>query len=179
MFPKVENKEPGMPRTISPLAQAVDRYDATLRALARWAPLPLRLIVGCGFWAHGLAKIAKGPDHFIAILQAVGVPFPALSGWAAILTELIGGPLILLGAFVPLVSLPMAVVLAVAALTVHWPYGFSSIKLMAYVDGRAQFGPPGYETDLLYLACLVALVMMGPGPYAADNALRRRFGRKP
>jgi hypothetical protein len=25
---------------------------------------------------------------------------------------------------------------------------------MSVTNGRAQFGPPGYETDLLYLACL-------------------------
>jgi putative oxidoreductase len=33
----------------------------------------------------------------------------------------------------------------------------------------AQFGPPGYECDLLYLACLAALVMAGPGPLAVDE----------
>jgi putative oxidoreductase len=36
-----------------------------------------------------------------------------------------------------------------AMFTVHLPYGFSSIKIKAIVDGRAQFGPPGYECDLL------------------------------
>ena len=36
----------------------------------------------------------------------------------------------LLGAFVVLASLPMAVVLLVTMFTVHLPYGFSSIKLL-------------------------------------------------
>jgi hypothetical protein len=33
----------------------------------------------------------------------------------------------------------------------------------------AQFGPPGYEVDLLYIACLAALVLGGSGPFAIDR----------
>jgi putative oxidoreductase len=94
--------------------------------------------------------------------------------WLSILTELIGGLAVLLGAFVPLVSLPLAGLLFVAILTVHLPYGFSSIKLMSVISGRAQFGPPGYEVDLLYLACLAALVLGGSGPMAIDHYLRKK-----
>jgi putative oxidoreductase len=46
-------------------------------------------------------------------------------------------------------ALPMAAVLLVAMLTVHLPYGFSSIKLISVSPAGAQFGPPGYECDLL------------------------------
>jgi putative oxidoreductase len=56
-----------------------------------------------------------------------------------------------------LASIPMAAVLLVAMFTVHLPYGFSSIKLQAVTAAGAQFGPSGFETDLLYLACLAAL----------------------
>ena len=54
----------------------------------------------------------------------------------------------------------------VAIVTVHLPYGFSSIKLMKMVDGRAQFGPPGDECDLLYTACIVTLALCGPSPWS-------------
>ena len=80
----------------------------------------------------------------------------------------------LLGALVPLASIPMATVLLVAMVTVHLPYGFSSIKLLAVTAARAQFGPPGFETDLLYLACLAALVLGGSGPLAIDGLLVKR-----
>jgi putative oxidoreductase len=60
---------------------------------------------------------------------------------------------------------------------VHLQYGFSSIKLLAVTSAGAQFGPPGYETDLLYLACLAALVFGGSGPFAVDGWLARH-GRK-
>ena len=78
--------------------------------------------------------------------------------------EILGGFAILIGAFVSLASIPMAIVLVVAIVTVHWQYGFSSIKLLAVTATGAQFGPPGYECDLLYLACLAALVLGGSGP---------------
>ena len=136
--------------------------------------LPLRLIVGCGFLEHGYAKVARGPDVFIGILHAIGMPFAFFLGWATIVIELVGGLLILFGAFVPLASAPMIVVLLVAILTVHLPNGFSSIKLLAYDGSGAHFGPPGYETDLLYLAALVALCFGGAGPFSLDGYVSAR-----
>src|SRR5258705_13987687 len=112
--------------------------------IARWAPVPLRLIVGYGFMEHGFAKLARGLDAFPAILQALGVPAPHLMGWLTILIEIVGGLAVLLGALVPLASVPMAAVLLVAMITVHLPYGFSSIKLLAATAARPQFGPPGF-----------------------------------
>jgi len=142
--------------------------------IARWAPIPLRLIVGYGFMEHGFAKLARGLDAFPAILQALGVPTPHLMGWLTIFVEIVGGLAVLLGALVPLASIPMAAVLLVATITVHLPYGFSSIKLQAVTAAGAQFGPPGFETDLLYLACLAALVLGGSGPLAIDSLLAKR-----
>jgi putative oxidoreductase len=143
-------------------------------AVARWAPIPLRLIVGYGFMQHGFAKLFKGPEAFAVILQAIGVPEPHLAAWLTILIEIVGGLAVLLGAFIPLVSLPMAALLFVAIFTVHLPYGFASIKLMSVTSGHAQFGTPGYECDLLYLACLAALVLGGSGPMAIGGYLKRK-----
>jgi putative oxidoreductase len=139
--------------------------------LQPWAAIPLRLIVGYGFMAHGYAKLANGPEHFIGALRALGVPAPALAGWATIAVELVGGACVLAGAFVAFISLPLMAVLLVAAVTVHLPYGFSSIKLQAITNGRAQFGPPGYELDLLYIAALATLALGGCGRFAVDNWL--------
>src|SRR5262245_3518777 len=149
--------------------------SGTLVGASRWAPLSLRLIVGFGFIAHGYAKLAKGPEAFVAIVHAIGVPAPYLMAWLTIGIELLGGLAVLLGAFVPLVSLPMAAVLLVAIFTVHLPFGFTSIKLLAVTAAGPQFGPPGYETDLLYLACLVALVLGGSGRWPIDRLIVRKF----
>jgi hypothetical protein len=48
----------------------------------------------------------------------------------------------------------------------------SSIKLMAVIAAGPQFGPPGYERNLLYLACLATLVLRGSGPLAIDGFLK-------
>ncbi|HZZ31916.1 MAG TPA: DoxX family protein [Phenylobacterium sp.] len=137
----------------------------------------MRLIIGYGFMEHGVAKLLHGPSHFVDIIGAIGVPAPAFMAWLTIIVELVGGSAVLLGAAVPLASIPMAAVLLVAILTVHLPYGFSSIKLQAVTATGAHFGQPGYETDLLYLAGLAALVLGGSGPLALDRAARRTLGR--
>src|SRR5215467_10287857 len=138
-------------------------------SLAPYAALPLRLIVGYGFLAHGFAKWLKGSEVFAGILLATGVPFPHFMAWLTIATEIVVGIAFLIGAFVPLVSIPAIILLVVAIFTVHLPYGFSSIKLVSVNNGRAQFGPPGYECDLLYIACIVALALIGPTPWSVDK----------
>lgn len=154
----------------SPFAFLKDRAS-----IARWAAVPLRLIVGYGFMEHGYAKLSRGPEVFAAILHGLGVPAPHFMAWLTILAELIGGLAVLLGVFIPLVSLPMATLLFVTIFTVHLPYGFSSIKLMSVTAGHPQFGPPGYEVSLLYVACLAALVLAGPGPISMDGHLRKKL----
>jgi putative oxidoreductase len=136
------------------------------------------LVVGYGFIAHGLAKLEKGPAQFVAIVHAIGTPAPHFMAWLTILVELLGGLAVLLGAFVPYASVPMAAILLVAIFTVHLPFGFTSIKLLAVTASGPKFGPPGYETDLLYLACLATLVLAGSGPLAVDSWIAARFRRK-
>jgi len=127
------------------------------------------LIVGYGFIAHGYAKVVNGPDHFAASLQALGVPASQVMAWVTIGFELLGGLAVLIGVYIPFISLPLAAILLVAAITVHLPYGFSSIKLRAVTAAGPQFGPPGYETNLLYLAALATLVLGGSGPLALTS----------
>ena len=148
-------------------------------AVARYVPLPLRLIVGYGFAQHGCAKLWRGSGDFAGLLHALGTPYPHFFAWTTIVTEIAGGACILLGAFVPPVSIPMAVVLLVAIFTVHLQYGFSSIKLREITPAGAHFGEPGYETDLLYLACIAALVIGGSGPLSIDGWMSRYAHRQP
>src|SRR5258708_23150082 len=113
--------------------------------------VPLRLVLGLGFFEHGFAKLSRGADDFIAILHAMGLPYADLLGWATIAVEIVSGLLVLFGAFVPVAALPMIIVLLVAIFTVHLPNGFSSLKLGSYYSQGGPFCQPGHETDLLYL----------------------------
>jgi putative oxidoreductase len=146
-----------------------------LEKIRRWALVPLRLVIGYGFLTHGIAKIEKGPENFVAIVQAIGMPFPEPLAQVTIALEVICGLMMILGSMIPLIAPPMFAILAVALLTVHIQFGFTSIKLIAVTASGPQFGPPGMETDLLYMAGLAALVLAGPGPLALDNWSGRLF----
>ena len=145
--------------------------------LARWGILPMRLLVGYGFIEHGFAKLSRGPDAFAGILHQLGVPMPHLAASLTIGTELLGGLALLLGVFVVWASIPTALVLLVAMVTVHLPYGFSSVKLLRITVSGAQFGPVGYELDLLYLAALLVIALQGPGPLSIHDARQNRRTR--
>ncbi|HEX7938094.1 MAG TPA: DoxX family protein [Gemmatimonadaceae bacterium] len=141
--------------------------------LSGWKLVPLRLMVGFGFAAHGYAKLRRGPDGFAVILTALGVPFPHFTAWATSLLEFAGGISVMAGAFVVLLSVPMAMVMLTAMVTVHFQYGFSSVRLKAITPTGAEFGPIGYELNLLYLAGLLTLALCGAGRFSVDHWLRR------
>src|SRR5262245_28963034 len=145
--------------------------------LQRFAPLPIRLIVGYGFMAHGFAKLSRGPDTFAVVLHTLGVPMPELLAWLTTLVELIGGFSVLIGAFVRLGSLRVAVVVLAALFTIHLQYGFFAVKLAQVSESGAKFGTVGYEIILLYLAGLTTLVLGGAGPFSIDRWRSRRSQR--
>ncbi|HYR49135.1 MAG TPA: DoxX family protein [Candidatus Eisenbacteria bacterium] len=146
-------------------------------AQGNWALLPLRLMVGFGFAAHGYAKLARGPATFAPILIALGVPAPFFTAWATSLVEFAGGILMMLGAFVVPLSLPLAAMIATAMFGVHVRYGFLSIRLQALSAAGAQFGPIGYELDLLYLVAIATLALGGSSPLSVDRWLEARNSR--
>ena len=145
--------------------------------LVRWAPLPLRLIVGYGFMMHGYLKLERGVDFFAAALGGIGLPAPHFLAWVTVIVELAGGLAVLAGAYLEWVTIPMTIVLLVALFLVHLQFGFSSIKFLAVTAAGPQFGKPGIECDLLYLACIAALLAGGPGPVAFDGWRRAARGR--
>ena len=150
--------------------------NATARirpAMARWAALPLRLIVGGGFVVHGYLKLGRGVEVFAAALAGLDIPWPDLMAWITVTTELLAGAAVLLGGAVTLMSVPMSIVLLVAVLKVHWQFGFSSIKFLAVTAAGPQFGKPGVECDLLYLACIAALLLLPADPWSVDHWLAR------
>jgi putative oxidoreductase len=140
----------------------------------RWVPLPLRLIIGFGFMAHGWAKFSRGPSGFAKLLAQIGAPFPEATAWLSTFTEILGGLAIFVGAFVQIVSVPLIVMMLVAMFTVHLKYGFSSINTIGLTEEGPRFGPPGYELNLLYIAGLVSLILGGAGAFSVDSLLSRK-----
>lgn len=144
-----------------------------------WAVVPLRVIVGYGFVAHGVAKWMAGPEKFGKLLHVIGTPAPGAAAWAVMLLEIIGGLSIIAGVFVEIVSIPLIVSMVVAMLTIHIHYGYSSIHTIGLTATGPVFGPPGYEINLLYIAALAAVALVGSGPLSLDRWLihRIRSGR--
>src|SRR5438270_3780565 len=141
---------------------------------SQWVPLPLRLVIGFGFMAHGWAKLSRGPAGFAKLLEQIGAPLPEVTAWASTFIEILGGLAILVGAFVAAVSIPLIVMMLVAMFTVHLRYGFSAINTIGLTADGPQFGPPGYEVNLLYIAGLLALILGGAGPLSISGLLTPR-----
>ena len=123
----------------------MESSPSTRAALARWAALPLRLIVGGGFMVHGFLKLGRGVEVFAAALAGLDIPAPDFMAWCTVVIEIVAGAAVFFGAFVSLMSLPMIAVLLVALVKVHWQFGFSSIKFIAVTADGLQFGKPGVE----------------------------------
>ena len=165
---------------ISPVVRVNRRDRRGSVAATDIAPLALRLVAGFGFLAHGYAKWSRGPETFAVVLHTLGVPASHVLAWLTTLVELIGGAALVVGAFVPIVSGPLAIVLIAALVTVHWRYGFFSVKLAEVRPEGIRFGTVGYEIILLYLACLAALALGGSGAWSVDRwrAVRRATSRE-
>jgi putative oxidoreductase len=142
-----------------------------MRYWSKWAPLPLRLILGFGFVYHGFPKVSStsGHERFAGMLQNMGIPEPNIMAWVVGIIEVVGGLALILGALVALASALLIINMLVAMITVHLPHGFSFMNMTGMTDGNPTFGMPGYEVNLLYIAGLLALMLGGAGACALDR----------
>jgi putative oxidoreductase len=147
--------------------------------LHAWALVPLRVVVGVGFVVHGYAKLSRGPAGFAKLLAQLGVPLPLQTAWAVTGLELLGGLALIVGIGVAIVSLPLIASMFVAMVQVQLRYGFSSVNTIGLTPDGPLFGPPGYEINLLYIAALVLLIVVGPGPLSVSSALAGRRSSNP
>jgi putative oxidoreductase len=140
----------------------------------RWGLVPLRLVVGFGFLAHGWAKWSRGPSGFARLLAHIGVPLPQLTAWVVTVTEILGGLALMTGMLVTIVTIPLILSMLVAMFTVQLRFGFSSVNTIGLTPAGPVFGPPGYEINLLYIGALLALALVGPTAWSVDEWLARR-----
>src|SRR5215472_8424437 len=144
----------------------------------RWVPIPIRMMLGVGFMAHGWAKWSRGPAVFAELLKQARVPLPLASAWLITLLEILGGLALLIGAFVAIVSVPLIFSMLGAMFTVNIKYGFSAVNTIGLTPKGPQLGPPGYEINLLYIAGLLVLILGGAGPLSIDALRSRRRKRR-
>ncbi len=142
--------------------------------IARYWPVPLRLLLGIAFLVHGLPKLG-GHASFVGMLQHLGFPAPGLMAWVATLVECLGGLALLLGALLPLAAALLTIEMLVAMFTVHLPHGFGAVNVTAMTPQGPQFGMPGAELNLLYIAGLLSLLIGGAGPLSVDQGVFHGF----
>jgi putative oxidoreductase len=133
-----------------------------------FGPVVLRLAVGAVFAAHGAQKLfglggGGGPTATAAFFAQIGLapayPLAILVG----LVELVGGLLLIAGAFTQIASALLLVVMLVAVWKVHLPSGFFLNWTNAPGQGH------GYEFNLVLMGALVALMLVGPGAASVDG----------
>ena len=133
-----------------------DRFPA-------WGLLPLRLVVGGIFIAHGWLKIhtigIAGTEQFMAQL---GIPLPGVAAVAIPWLEVIGGVALIVGAATRWFAALLAMDMLGAILFAKRTAGF--------------FAPKGWEFELTLFVICVTLSLVGAGGMSLDAALtNRRF----
>lgn len=145
-----------------PIAMAT--RNSIERTGTRWNPVVLRLALGIVFVVSGLGKVlgigpkASGIAGFAETLAGLGLPLPTLFAWAVGLVELVGGGLLIVGLFTRYAAGLLAVIMAVATVLVHLPYGFVA-------------GDGGIEYTLVLTLVSLALVLSGPGACSLERYL--------
>ena len=89
-------------------------------------PLAFRLFLAPIFILAGLGKLT-GIENTAGYFEFLGLPAPTLMAYLAGLTEFVGGILLIPGAAVRWVAVPLMFTMAVAAGTAHWEYGWHAL----------------------------------------------------
>ncbi len=130
------------------------------RRAAPYAPLLLRVVTGVVMAAHGYDKLTGegGPAGFgEGLLAGLGLPAPIVLAWVVTLIELVGGVALILGVVTRLAALLNVGVLVGAIAFVKLDVGLI-----------AEEGV-GYELDLVLIAGLLAVAMLGPSRPSIDH----------
>lgn len=91
------------------------------------APLLLRLYLAPIMLQSGWNKYIGFENTVAWFEHSLQLPFPALMASLAVSTELIGGLLLVIGLGVRAISIPLMIVMLVAAITVHWSNGWLAL----------------------------------------------------
>ncbi|MBP3192761.1 DoxX family protein [Natronogracilivirga saccharolytica] len=119
------------------------------------ALLLLRLGVGIIFIVAGWGKIT-GIEGTQGFFGEIGIPLPGLMAWIVAIVEFVGGILVLVGAYIRIPAILLAIIMVVALLTTK------------VIPGESF---SAYRLDLMLLLASAALALMGSGKFSLDDKL--------
>jgi putative oxidoreductase len=117
--------------------------------------LILRLVLGIIMLYHGWPKLTN-LGGTIEGFSGMGIPLPAMAAVFATVAEIVGGLLILIGAFTDIAGLLFAIDMLGAIIFVHAKNGFSAAN-------------GGVEFPLALLAMALTVALVGPGQYSVGG----------
>lgn len=150
----------------------------TIQIPERWRPLwplPLRIVVGGALLVAGFTKLFStvGRQNIVHEMSALSVPAPELMGWIVGGAELLCGLALLLGAFTAIASIIM--LLNLGGLIVLSAFGRIEYPEALALSGLGfPYRFPSYEAAAVIIACLIALLIGGPGRPSIDRWLAAR-----
>lgn len=120
----------------------------------------LRIVIGVVFLMHGYQKwFVMGIPGVTGFFTNLGAPVPAVSAYVVATVELVGGALLILGAFTRLVAIPLIIDMAMAIILFHAKNGF--------------FLPTGVEFVGTLLTGALVLAIAGGGTASIDRMIGR------
>jgi putative oxidoreductase len=126
----------------------------------RYLPFLGRLLIGLPFVMSGLGKLAAYGTT-TAMIAAAGLPVPPLAFAVAVLVELGGGVLLVLGYQVRPVAIAQAIFTIAAAVSFH--NNFADQNQMIH-----------FLKDVMITGGLLQIVAFGAGAFSFDNRSRDR-----
>ncbi|QGU06377.1 Putative oxidoreductase CatD [Corynebacterium occultum] len=121
-----------------------------------------RVLLGVILIAHGWDKFQiTGLEGISGYFDSIGIPAASVAAPVVALIEIIGGALLILGLFTPIVGIVITLVMAGAAIFAHLPYGIF-------------VGNGGWELVGAISAGTIALAALGAGRYSMDTLISAR-----
>ena len=139
--------------------------DQTLQRIESLDWLPIffaRISVGVLFFESGKGKLFYKLNELVEYFVQLGIPFPHLQAPLVAAIEFLGGICLILGFATRLASAVLTGIMAVAILT-------------AQLDKVKTVGDFLYLPEVLLIVVFVWLIFTGPGKFAIDNILERKF----
>jgi putative oxidoreductase len=122
------------------------------------ALLVLRLALAAVLLYHGLPKVMNF-GATVGAFQSMNIPAPSLTAGFAVLSEVVGGILILLGIAVDIAGILVIIEMLGAIALVHWANGF-------------DFTKGGWEHPFTVLCMALAVALAGPGRHTLPRAYK-------